>query len=73
MPREPRISTHNYLIRQLPTATVFINKKFEVVHASDKWVAYHELDTAVRIRKALSIRLFTKLNDQREKILLRLP
>ncbi|MGB6150745.1 MAG: PAS domain-containing protein, partial [Pricia sp.] len=36
--------THNHLIKQLPTATVFINQNFEVVHASDKWVSYFKLD-----------------------------
>jgi PAS domain S-box-containing protein len=29
---------NNYLIKQLPTAVVFLNFKLEVVHASDKWV-----------------------------------
>ena len=68
MPREPQISTYNYLIRQLPTATAFINKKFEVVHASDKWVSYHQLDTANIIGTRIDT-LFTKLDDQREKLL----
>lgn len=38
MLRETRIHTHNYLIKQLPMSTVFINQAFEVIHASDKWV-----------------------------------
>lgn len=30
----------NYLIKQLPKATVFINKRLQIVHASDSWIAY---------------------------------
>ena len=29
----------SYLIKQLPTATVFIDKKFNIVHASDRWIS----------------------------------
>lgn len=63
-----QISTNNYLIRQLPTATAYVNKKFEVVFASDKWVAYHEMDTSTVFGKRIDT-LFTKLSDQQEKIL----
>ncbi|MGB7394714.1 MAG: PAS domain-containing protein [Pricia sp.] len=34
----------NYLIRQLPTATVFLNDKLEVVHASDQWIEKFRLN-----------------------------
>ncbi len=37
-------STHSYLIKQLPTAMVFVNERFEVVHASDQWITDFELD-----------------------------
>ena len=37
-----RASANNYLIKQLPKATAFLNKKLEIVHASDKWIAYFE-------------------------------
>jgi len=30
--------TNNYLIKQLPLATVYLNRKFEVVYVSDKWI-----------------------------------
>jgi PAS domain S-box-containing protein len=33
----PYVSSTSYLIRQLPTPTVFINKLFNVVQVSDKW------------------------------------
>jgi PAS domain-containing protein len=31
-------SSSNYLIKQLPRATAFFNKKFELVHVSDRWI-----------------------------------
>lgn len=31
-------SVRDYLIKQLPSATAFINTDFEVVHASDRWI-----------------------------------
>ncbi len=37
-----RESTSNYLIKQLPKATAFLNNKLEIVHASDKWIDYFE-------------------------------
>ncbi|MEH6681932.1 MAG: PAS domain-containing protein [Sediminicola sp.] len=37
MLRETRSHTDNYLIKQLPVATVFVDKDFEVIHASDKF------------------------------------
>lgn len=30
----------NYLIKQLPKATVFVNKRLQIVHASDSWITY---------------------------------
>ncbi len=30
--------TFDYLVKQLPSATAFVNKKFEVVYVSDKWI-----------------------------------
>lgn len=36
--------TNNYLIKQLPKATAFINKKFEVIHASDQWISVFYFD-----------------------------
>jgi len=31
-------SVRDYLIKQLPSATAFINTDFEVIHASDQWI-----------------------------------
>ncbi|MDT7829662.1 PAS domain-containing protein [Pricia sp. S334] len=38
------ISTQNFLIKQLPKATVFVNERLEVVYASDKWIADFKLE-----------------------------
>ncbi len=36
--------TFDYLVKQLPMATAFINKKYEVVYVSDRWI--NEFDFA---------------------------
>ena len=38
MLRKTDTKANSYLIKQLPTATAFINQKFEIVYASDKWI-----------------------------------
>ncbi|MEO1012704.1 MAG: PAS domain-containing protein [Bacteroidota bacterium] len=40
MLRERKMLAGNYLIKQLPRATVYLNKKFEIIHASDTWISY---------------------------------
>ncbi len=37
---------NNYLIKQLPKATAFINSKFEVIHASNQWINEFNFDTS---------------------------
>ncbi len=34
----PKIKSTSYLIKQLPTLTVFIDRDFKIIHASDKWL-----------------------------------
>ncbi|PIB29856.1 PAS domain S-box protein [Maribacter sp. 4G9] len=34
----PQIRSTSYLIKQLPTLTVFIDCEFRIIHASDKWL-----------------------------------
>lgn len=34
----PQISSTSDIIRQLPTPTVFINKEYRIIQASDKWI-----------------------------------
>ncbi len=43
MIQKKKISVNSYLIKQLPIATVFVNEKLAVVHASDKWISDFEL------------------------------
>ena len=38
MLKSSQIDPNNYLIKQLPKATAFLNKKLEVIYASDQWV-----------------------------------
>lgn len=59
---------HNYLIRQLPTATIFVNQKFEVVHASDKWIADFELDSSTVFGKPIN-ELLTSISSEWETTL----
>lgn len=37
MLKDSQTFSTSYLIKQLPTAIVFINKQFKIVHVSDKW------------------------------------
>lgn len=34
----PHIQSTSYLVKQLPTLTVFIDLEFKIIHASDKWL-----------------------------------
>ena len=43
MIKETQVGINNYLIKQLPKATAFLNKKLEVVHVSDTWIHDFEL------------------------------
>ncbi len=63
MLRETQTGTYNYLIKQLPKATAFIDKKFKVVHASDSWVKYFDFDPNQVIGKTVQ-KLFGKLNPE---------
>lgn len=49
----PHISSTYYLIRQLPTATVFIDNKCTIVHASDKWNSTFYLTNEKGIGKSI--------------------
>lgn len=43
MPKGTEIANHKLLIKQLPTATAFVNIDFEVVYASDRWLRLYDL------------------------------
>ena len=40
-----KVYQNNYLIKQLPTAMAYLNKKFEIIHASDQWAIVFECDS----------------------------
>lgn len=56
-------NTYSYLIKQLPSATVYLNTRFEVVHASDNWVKTFDLGK----RNVFGQRLSKLLNHADEK------
>ena len=60
--------TNNYLIKQLPMATVYVNKKFEVVHVSDKWIEEFNFAKRNVIGQALDT-LFMSVGAKWEKVL----
>ncbi|MEB8330631.1 PAS domain-containing protein [Flavobacteriaceae bacterium KMM 6897] len=62
MLRETQVQTNNYLIKQLPGATAFVNTKFEVVHASDKWVSSFDFNPSTVYGKTLH-KLFKSVNQ----------
>lgn len=61
-------STSNYLIKQLPKATAFLNNKLEIVHASDKWIDYFEFSDRNVTGKNLK-QLFKNTNEKWQKAL----
>lgn len=68
MLKRPPNTTNNYLIKQLPQATVFVNERFEVVHASDKWIADFNLDPDMVCGKPIN-ELSTRISQGWETIL----
>lgn len=60
--------TFNYLIKQLPTATAFINKKFEVEFVSDKWINDFDFDKINVIGKSIN-ELFGEISDDWKQVL----
>ncbi|WP_289041036.1 PAS domain S-box protein [uncultured Zobellia sp.] len=63
-----KIRLNNPLVKQLPTATVFTNKKFEVIYASDKFLSDFEFDSETTFGKPIN-ELFTTLSDNWENTL----
>lgn len=52
-------SSSNYLIKQLPKATAFINRKFELVHVSDRWIS----DFSLGDRNVIGKTIYELLED----------
>ena len=60
--------TNNYLIKQLPKATAFLNKNLEIVYVSDKWVNDFEFDERNVVGKKIN-ELFGKISKDWQKVL----
>jgi len=60
--------TFDYLIRQLPSATAFINKKFEVEFVSDKWINDLDFDKTNVIGQTIYT-LFGEISEEWERVL----
>ncbi len=59
MLRETQTSSNDYLIKQLPVSTVFVNKKFKIIHTSDKWITYFDFTN----RDVIGLSLFELFED----------
>ncbi len=53
MLRETKTNRSNYLIKQLPKATAFLDTDLKVVHASDKWIEDFDFPTAAVVGKSI--------------------
>ncbi|MGB5482798.1 MAG: PAS domain-containing protein, partial [Eudoraea sp.] len=59
MLHETQTSSNDYLIKQLPVSTVFVNKKFKIIHTSDKWITYFDFTN----RDVIGLSLFELFED----------
>jgi len=66
MLRETRTQSNEYLIKQLPVSTVFVDKKFKIIHASDRWVADFDLTNSNVIGRSL-FEVFTEVSKSWKK------
>lgn len=68
MLRKSQVSTENYLIKQLPTATAYIDREFRVVHVSDAWIQTFEFDNIDVFGKSI-FQLFESVNPELKSVL----
>ena len=66
--RETQTNTSDYLIKQLPKATAFIDQEFKIVHASDTWIHYFDFDPNGIIGKTIH-KLFGKVSPDWQEAL----
>jgi PAS domain S-box-containing protein len=66
MIKEDQKTNYNYLIKQLPTATVFLNRRNVIVFVSDKWLNDFELVSTEVLGKNI-ISIFKKANPKWRK------
>ncbi len=64
-----KIHQNNYIIKQLPTATVYLNKKFEIIHASDQWANEFESDSIDILGKNIFDHINIEANNDLKRIL----
>ncbi|NNE03982.1 MAG: PAS domain S-box protein, partial [Eudoraea sp.] len=60
--------TNNYLIKQLPVATAYLNRKLEVVYVSDKWIDDFDFSKRDVVGQKLDT-LFEEINAEWKKVL----
>lgn len=63
-----KIIPRNYLIKQLPKATAFLNMQLEVVHASDLWLSMFEFSEDYIFGRSIN-HLFVNMIDEGKKAL----
>ncbi len=63
-----KLHTPKYLIKQLPTAIVFLNTEFEVVHISDKWITDFNFAGNNLIGKSIH-ELFESVNEEWQAVM----
>ena len=68
MLRETQTNTSNYLIKQLPKATAFIDRNFKVLHASDTWIEYFDFNADRTIGQTIH-KLFGKVSPEWQEAL----
>ncbi|WP_422083934.1 PAS domain-containing protein [Ulvibacterium sp.] len=68
MLRGSQTLSSNYLIKQLPKATVFLDKRLRVVHASDSWVDYFDFSNDTVLGKNIS-ELFSEISKDWKTVL----
>ena len=59
MLHETQTSSNDYLIKQLPVSTAFVDKKFKIIHASDKWITDFDFSN----RDVIGMSLFELFKD----------
>jgi len=64
--KRTQVETNSYLIKQLPRATIFLNKNLEVVYVSDRWVNDFEFINGEVIGKKINGLLHTSINLQKD-------
>ncbi|MBQ4916176.1 PAS domain-containing protein [Maribacter sp. MMG018] len=68
MLKDPQIQPTSYLIKQLPTLTVFIDRTFKIVHASDKWTITFGKDNNNTLGKSI-FDVFPEVSHKWKKVL----